>query len=196
MSDITKLRKNLEDRGFHTSFFETAEEAGTYLDGKLDGKTIGMGGSMTARQMGLPDLLPAHNTMLCHWSGSTTAEAAAAEVYISSANGVAETGEIVNIDGIGNRVASTIFGHEALYLVIGVNKIRPTFEEALWRARNIAAPKNAQRLGRKTPCAVKGDHCYDCNSPERICRALAVLWTKPGAIPYAEVIIVNQDLGL
>ena len=79
---------------------------------------------------------------------------------------------------------------------VGVNKIAPTFEKALWRARNIAAPKNAQRLGRKTPCAAKGDRCYDCESPDRICRALTVLWARPTAIEYAEVVIVEQELGL
>ena len=117
-------------------------------------------------------------------------------MYISSVNGLAETGEIVNIDGTGNRVVGTICGHEALYLLVGVNKIAPDYDQALWRARNIAAPKNAQRLKRKTPCAEKGDRCYNCSSPERICRALTVLWKKPNGIPYAEVILINQELGL
>ena len=196
MADIEKLRKNLEDNGFATSWFETAEEAARYLDGKLDGKTIGIGGSMTAQQMGLDKLLPAHNTVYWHWLGGTAQDAAQAQVYISSVNGLAETGEIVNIDGTGNRVTGTIWGHEALYLLVGVNKIAPDYDKALWRARNIASPKNAQRLGRKTPCAEKGDRCYNCNSPERICRALTVLWKKPNGIPYAEVILINQELGL
>lgn len=196
MPDITKLRENLEKRGFHTSWFETGEEAAKYLDGRLDGRTIGLGGSMTAQEIGIDKLLPAHNQVAWHWLGGTAEEAAQAEVYITSVNGVSETGELVNIDGTGNRVASTIYGHRELYLLVGVNKITPTFEKALWRARNIASPKNARRLGRKTPCAVKGDRCYDCQSPERICRALAVLWEKPNGIPYAEVVIINQELGL
>lgn len=196
MPDITKLRENLEKRGFHTSWFETGEEAAKYLDGRLDGRTIGLGGSMTAQEIGIDKLLPAHNQVAWHWLGGTAEEAARAEVYITSVNGVSETGELVNIDGTGNRVASTIYGHRELYLLVGVNKIMPTFEKALWRARNIASPKNARRLGRKTPCAVKGDRCYDCQSPERICRALAVLWEKPNGIPYAEVVVINQELGL
>lgn len=196
MADIEKLRRNLEDNGFATSYFETAEEAARYLDGKLDGKTIGIGGSMTAQQMGLDKLLPSNNTVHWHWLGGTAQDAAKAQVYISSVNGLAETGEIVNIDGTGNRVVGTICGHEALYLLVGVNKIAPDYDQALWRARNIAAPKNAQRLKRKTPCAEKGDRCYNCNSPERICRALTVLWKKPNGIPYAEVILINQELGL
>ena len=74
------------------------------------------------------------------------------------------------------------------------NKLAPTYDEALWRARNIAAPKNAQRLHAKTPCAVRADHCYDCKSPGRICRALTVLW---GAMMGSdmEVVLVNEDLG-
>ena len=196
MADMEKLRKTLEDNGFATSYFETAQEAARYLDGKLDGKTIGIGGSMTAQQMGLDKLLPTHNTVHWHWLGGTAREAAQAQVYISSVNGLAETGEIINIDGTGNRVVGTVWGHEALYLLVGVNKIAPDYDKALWRARNIAAPKNAQRLGRRTPCAEKGDRCYNCSSPERICRALTVLWKKPGGIPYAEVVLINQELGL
>lgn len=196
MPDLAKLRENLERRGFRTAYFETAEEAARYLDGKLDGRTIGVGGTMTAKEMGLDKLLPAHNRVYWHWLGGTAQEAAGAEVYISSVNGLAETGEIINIDGTGNRVAATIYGHRELYLVVGVNKIAPTYEEALWRARNIAGPKNAQRLGRKTPCAAKGDRCYDCDSPERICRALTVLWGKPNGIGEAEVVLIGENLGL
>ena len=197
MADLVKLQENLKNRGFAVSFFETSAEANAYLAGKLAGKTVGFGGSMTVREMGLDTALAqAGATLLGHWFGSTHGEAAAAPVYISSVNGAAETGELINIDGTGNRVASTIYGHEALYLVFGVNKVEPTFEQALWRARNIASPKNAQRLGRKTPCAVKGDKCYDCSSPERICRALAVLWAPPKGIGHVEAVIVNETLGL
>ena len=118
-----------------------------------------------------------------------------AQVYLTSANALAETGEILNIDGGGNRVASTLFGHEKVYFIIGRNKLAPTYEEALWRARNIAAPKNAQRLKKKTPCAVKGDRCYDCKSPDRICRALVTLW-EPMMGMETEILLVDQDLGM
>ena len=86
-------------------------------------------------------------------------------------------------------------GHEKVYFVIGRNKLAPTYDEALWRARNIAAPKNAQRLNKKTPCAVKADRCYDCRSPERICRGLVTLWGPMMGMP-AEVLLVDEDLGL
>ena len=105
-----------------------------------------------------------------------------------------EEGVLLNIDGTGNRVAATLYGHKKVYFVVGRNKIAPTYDEALWRARNIAAPKNAQRLQRKTPCAVKGDKCYDCRSSTRICRGLVVLW-GPMLGMEAEVVLVDQDLG-
>ena len=117
------------------------------------------------------------------------------QVYLSSVNGLAETGEIVNIDGTGNRVASTIFGHDVVYLIVGRNKIAPDYEKALWRARNIAGPKNAQRLGKATPCAARGDKCYDCDSPQRICRSLVTFWRKSGGIPKVEIVLVDEDLG-
>lgn len=198
MPDMEKLRENLEKRGFAAVYFATAREAADYLDGKLDGRTIAFGGSMTVREMGLYERLAVHNQTFWHWDPERPAPLAdgmGTEVYITSVNGAAETGELVNIDGTGNRVASTCFGHQELYLILGVNKVAPDYEGALWRARNIAAPKNAQRLGRKTPCAVKGDRCYDCQSPERICRALTVLWEKPSSFARAEVVLVGEPLG-
>ena len=116
---------------------------------------------------------------------------------VLAADAMAENaGEILSSDGTGNRVASSLFGHEKGYFVAGRNKVAPDFDSALWRLRNVVAPKNAQRLGKKTPCAVKGDRCYDCKSPERICRGLVVLW-KPmmGMEQATEVILVDEDLG-
>lgn len=199
MPNWEKLMESLTRRGFAVRRFATREDAAAYLNAQLDGKTIGMGGSITIRELGLYDLLAPHNTVYWHWAPDKTpdtqAKAAGTEVYITSVNGLAETGELINIDGTGNRVASTIYGHQAVYFVVGANKIAPDADAALWRARNIASPKNAQRLGRKTPCAVKGDRCYDCGSPERICNALVTLWRKPTGIPYAEVVLVEEELG-
>ena len=87
-----------------------------------------------------------------------------------------------------------LYGHKKVYLVVGRNKLAPTYDEALWRARNIAGPRNAQRLGAKTPCAVKGDRCYDCKSPGRICRALVVLW-RCMMNSDMEVVLIDEDLG-
>ena len=117
------------------------------------------------------------------------------QVYLTSANALAETGEIVNIDGAGNRVAATLFGHERVCFVIGRNKLTATYDEAVFRARNVAAPQRARQLGKKTPCAVKLDRCYDCKSPDRICRGMVTLWGPMMGMP-AEVLLVDEDLGL
>ncbi len=196
MADLKKAAKSLEERGFSVRLFETAAEAADYLDGAIDGKTVGFGGSVTLRDMGVYERLAAHNSVYWHWKETpiSTGEAATAQVYLSSVNGLDEDGTLINIDGNGNRVASMLYGHEKLYLVAGRNKLAATYDEALWRARNIASPKNAQRLERKTPCAVKGDKCYDCKSPERICRGVAVLW-RPVSVMETEVILINEDLG-
>ena len=196
MYDFTTVKRNLEERDFAVSCFATAAEAADYLAQKLDGKTVGHGGSLTLKEMGLLERLEGHATVRSHWLGDSFDDVAAAPVYLTSVNGLAETGELINIDGTGNRVAATIFGHEEVYFLVGRNKLAPDYDAALWRARNIASPKNAQRLGRNTPCAAKGDRCYDCRSPERICRALAVLWEKPKGIGRAEVVLIDQDLGL
>ncbi|MBQ9121327.1 MAG: lactate utilization protein [Clostridia bacterium] len=195
------VKSNLEARGFQVSCFESAREAVDYMDAAIDGTTVALGGSMTLEQIGLYERLRSHNEVLWHQktpAGKTSKEirdaAVTTRVYVASVNGLAETGEIINIDGTGNRVASTYYGHEKVYLVIGRNKLAPDYDSALWRARNVAAPKNAQRLGVKTPCAQRADRCYDCNSPQRICRGLSVFWQKPNSAEF-EVILVGEDLG-
>lgn len=198
MTDFSAVKKNLEARGFRVSVFESAAEAADYLDAAIDGTSVGFGGSVTLDQMGLYDRLGAHNDVFWHWKAADKAEAQrssmTADHYIASVNGLAETGELLNIDGVGNRVSATLFGHKKVWFVVGRNKLAPTYEEALWRARNIAAPQNARRLGKRTPCAIKGDHCYDCKSPERICGALTVLWQKMSGMEM-EVVLVDQELG-
>ncbi|MCF2595062.1 lactate utilization protein [Pseudoflavonifractor phocaeensis] len=195
MTDLKKLSGTLEELGYTVRCFDTAAQAADYLDRQIDGRTVSFGGSVTLQEMGLYPRLSAHNQVVWHWEGGSLADAMTTDVYISSVNGLAETGEIINIDGTCNRVASTLFGHQTVYLVVGRNKIAPDYESALWRARNIAAPKNAQRLGRQTPCAAKGDRCYNCKSPERICKALTVLWGKPAGVARMELILVDQELG-
>ena len=199
--DFTTVKKNLEARGFVVSTFATAKEAADYLNAQIDHSSVSFGGSMTLSQMGLFESLGAHNSMYSHWNmpeGMDASEvlknASTCEHYLLSANGLAETGEIINIDGTGNRVSSMLFGHKKVWLVIGSNKLAPTYDEALWRARNIAAPKNAQRLGVKTPCAVNGDRCYDCKCPQRICRGLVVLWEAIRSCE-TEVVLIDEVLG-
>ncbi|MDD6571173.1 MAG: lactate utilization protein [Thermoflexaceae bacterium] len=199
--DFTAVKSNLEALGYKVSCFDTAEEAADYVNRCVDGQTVGFGGSMTLQEMGLYEKMESHNHMLWHWrvpEGKNGAEilreAQTADVYVSSVNGIAETGEIINIDGNCNRVAGIMYGHRKVFLIAGENKIAPDYDRALERARNIAAPLNAKRLNRKTPCAVKADHCYNCNSPERICRGLSVLWEKPSCGEF-EVVLVHENLG-
>lgn len=196
MADLEKTKQALEARGFSARVFPDARTASDYLNRVIDGTQVGFGGSVTLDEMGLYDSLGAHNTVTWHWrQGEEARQAAAgAEVYLTSANGVAETGEILNIDGSGNRAASMLYGHRRLFVVAGRNKVAPTFDKALWRARNIAAPKNAQRLKIAVPCAAKGDRCYDCKSPQRICRGLAVLWAPMMGV-QTEVVLIDEDLG-
>ena len=136
-----KALENLSRNGFDAKYFGTAAQAADYLAAQLHGKTIGFGGSVTLDTMGLYDRLSADNTLFWHWkqpADEARAAAAHAQVYLTSANAIAETGEIVNIDGSGNRLASMLYGHEALYIVAGVNKLAPDLPAALDRARNIA----------------------------------------------------------
>ena len=196
MEQFEAVKKNLEGRRFTVSCFATKEEAAEYLNGAIDGITVGFGGSGTLETMGLYESLGSHNTVYWHWKQDEAARAAAAgtEVYLCSANAIAETGEIVNIDGLGNRAASTLYGHKKLYIVAGRNKLAADFHQALWRARNVAGPKRAQQMGKRTPCAIRGDRCYDCKSPDRICRGLVVLWGPTLGMP-TEVVLIDEDLG-
>ena len=199
MAEMSEVLKNFQKHGFEASYFETSEAAVAYLADKIKKKSVGFGGAVTLRQIGLYEALEKENAVVWHWK-SPNAEATyrlaqTTQVYVTSANGVSATGELVNIDGSGNRVAATAFGPKEIYYVVGVNKIEDTLEKAIYRAKNIAGPKNAQRLSRKTPCAVKGDKCYDCDSPERICRVTAITERKPFFFDKAEVIIINEDLG-
>ena len=185
----------LRQSGYSVQIFPTAAETAAYLDHTIDGKTVGFGGSMTLEKMGLWERLKTHNTVYSHLHGFPAGpEAAFAQIYLSSVNGLSETGEIILIDGDGNRASAVLFGHEKVIFVIGHNKLAPTYEEAVWRARNIAAPRNARRKQKKTPCAAQADRCYNCKSPDRICRAMVTLW-QPLTSMETEVLLVEEELG-
>lgn len=192
------LKKNFESHGFKTSFFNTKEEAAQYLEAEVKGKKVALGGSMTAQEMDLANLLAKENEVIWHWlvpGKETLNKAREAEIYITSANGVSETGELINIDGNGNRVAGTLFGPEKAYFVVGNNKVEPDLHKAIHRAKNVACPKNAVRLGVNTPCVANGgDRCYDCNSPERICHTTVIL-ERPCKGMEVEILFVDEPLG-
>ena len=199
--DLQKTMAALMEKGYEVSCFKTGAEAAAYLDGQIDGRLVGFGDSETLVSMRLYDLLVKHNEVYDPQHPregmdffSTAKKCLTTDIFFTSVNGMAETGEMVNIDGTGNRIAGSLFGHEKVYFVVASNKIVPTLEEAAWRARNVAAPMNAARHHYKTPCAVKMDHCYDCKSPRRICSAQTIYWRKMNFIKM-EVVLIEEPMG-
>ena len=197
--NVEKALRALRENGFEARWFATASEAADALCAELKGKTIGIGGSVTVEQMGLGDRLSRENTVFWHWQqpgAEARKNARAAEVYLLSANAVSETGALVNIDGTGNRIAASLHGRERVIFLVGVNKLTPTLEDAIDRARNVAAPLNARRLARKTPCALAEPmRCHDCHSPERICKGFVVQTRPMGGVGKTEVFLIGETLG-
>lgn len=194
--NIDSAIKNLKLRGFAVSHFSTGAEAAEYLCSALAGQSVGIGGSKTIDQIGLYDMLPA-GSAFWHWrvpGDATYAAAASADVYLSGANAISADGEILSIDGRGNRLAGQLFGHKKVYIVASVDKICPDFHSALSRARNIAAVQNCKRFPNNTPCKLD-DACHDCRSADRICRALVVLW-GPMMGMETEVVLIDEKLGM
>ncbi len=202
MTDFTKVKKALEKKGYPVQEFQTKEEAAQYLTEKIQGKTVGFGGSMTVDALGLMDRLKEKNTLYTHWKpaeGMSQKEvfkaAMNAEIYLSSVNALAETGEMVSIDATGNRISSQAFGHEKVYLIIGQNKLAKNLDFAMARAQEVAAPKTARRFPISTPCHDSEEiQCFHCQSPDKICRAYLVLAARPFGQDY-EVILIHEDLG-
>lgn len=201
--DFSNIVDNLKKREYTVSIFENNDEACEYLKKEICNFSVGLGGSMTLKELGLFDILSQNNEVWWHGKGAQLKEygsdfiikkAMTTDIYITSANALTESGQIINIDGRCNRISSTLYGHKKIYYIIGKNKIAPTLENAIWRARNIAAPKNAQRLGLDTPCAKKGDKCYDCSSSDRICRGFLIL-ERPPKGTEVEIVLINNSLG-
>lgn len=199
MAELKNAMENLQKKGYKVSMFETGQEAASYLNEQIDGTTVAFGGMKTAEDLGLFESLSSHNEAVWHWRqdpAEALEKARSTDVYIASANALAEDGTMVCIDHTGNRLSSLMYGHKKVFFVIGVNKLTDgSIEDAIWRARNVAAPKRAVSMGRKTPCAVKPDKCYDCKSPDRLCRGMAV-FMYPLAGFETEVILVNEELGM
>lgn len=201
MTNFDTVKQNLENLGYVVSVFENGADATAYLTKEICGQTVGIGGSMTVKDMGAFEALSENNTVWCHSyvpEGMTAAAVIAkereADIYISSVNGLSENGEIVNIDGNCNRVADIFYGHKKVYLLIGKNKLAKDCDAAVYRARNVAAPKNARRLNKNTPCAKGEEKCYDCKSPERICKGLCIMLGKPSSGQF-EILLINENLG-
>ena len=163
-----------------------------------EGSSVTMGGCMSAREIGLVDKLIEGNYNFIDRDKTTDKRAAMlaaydADFFLTSANAVSEDGILINIDGNANRVSAIAQGPKNVIFIVGRNKIAKDVDAAMKRARNTAAPVNAQRFGLDTPCAKTGK-CMDCKSPDTICcQFLITRFSKhPGRI---KVIIVNDDLG-
>lgn len=200
--DTQKLLKNLKTRGFIPAYFESGKEAAAYVCSLIaDGESVGSGGSVTIASLGILQTLVERGNKV--YSHSTVPEsersvvyqkAGSADWYITSANAVTEGGELVNIDGAANRVSALCFGVKKIIYIIGKNKIAPTLEAAIYRAKNVAAPLNAKRLNKKTPCAVTG-RCHDCNSPDCICNVTTITHHPTKYQTEVHVVIAGEDLG-
>jgi L-lactate utilization protein LutB len=166
-------------------------------------KTVSWGGSMTFIGSGLYEKvrqLSGVEVMDTYQKGMQPEEmvelrrkSLLSDLFITGSNALTETGKLVNLDMIGNRVAAITFGPRSVVILAGRNKIVPDLEDAMFRVKNYAAPVNAIRLDKKTPC-VQTSFCQDCNSPERICNT----WTiteKSYPKGRVKVILINQDLG-
>ncbi len=196
-----KFVKKLEQKGYKVRTFRQKEKAAQYLQEQFHNDTIGFGDSQTLLHMGLYALLSKNNIVYDPNQFDdndnflkTAKKALTAKYFLTSVNAITEDGIIINMDGTGNRVAGSLFGHEKVFFIFGTNKIVSNIEEGVWRTRNIAAPQNAKRIGCNTPCALKGDRCYDCNSPYRICSGLLIQYKKMNDSD-AEIIIIDEDLG-
>ncbi|MDY4528571.1 MAG: lactate utilization protein [Parabacteroides sp.] len=166
-----------------------------------EGSSITWGGSLTIREMGLTAALKAGNYQVFDRDEiKTQAEkveiyrkAFSCDYYLTSANAITEDGLIVNIDGSGNRVAAITWGPEHVIFVVGMNKVCHDLEAAMSRARHLAAPVNATRIGCKTPCQVDGI-CHSCHSTECICNYLHVMRNSYPAGRHT-VILVGEEWG-
>ena len=196
-------REALEKSGFDARFVRTGPEALAIIEGFAGkGKTVGIGGSMTLREIGTLERLESIGaTILDHSRKGLSPEEKmetmraqlTCDLFLSSANAITLNGEILNVDGNGNRVAALTFGPRKTVIVAGINKIVRDLDAAYKRCETIAAPMNSKRLDLPNPCAKTGI-CADCRSERRICRIYSVLKRRPMRSNYT-VIIVGERLG-
>ena len=200
---VKKVVEKLKAHHFDALYCKTKDEVVKEIQRYITpGMKIGVGGSITIRELGiLEPLKKGGNILLDHWTPGLSQEESikirksqmTADLFLSSVNAITLNGELVNIDGNGNRVGSTIFGPGKVILVAGYNKIVEDIQEAIRRIKNVAAPTNARRLNIDVPCAKVGS-CVDCNSPNRICRVIVVHERKP-ALTDMLILLVGEELG-
>ena len=197
-----RVVKNLESRNMEAYFVKTKEEAlKKALELIPEGSSISWGGTASAKEIGLLDAVHEGNYEVYDREEARTPElrneiahkALDCDFFIGSTNALAENGVMVNIDGNANRVAAFAFGPKNVLLIVGMNKVVKSEEDAMSRARNEAAPINAQRFGLDTPCSKNG-MCYDCKSPDCICCQILITRYSRAA-KRIKVILVDENLG-
>ncbi len=198
------LMKHLKARHFEAVYCSTREEAlKAALDWIPEGAAVSWGGAMSADQIGLTAALKSGSYHVLDRSKCTTAEAReelyhqalSADVFLTGANALSLDGQMVNIDGTGNRVAAIVYGPKQILVIAGMNKVCDDLDAAITRARTVAAPMNCQRFaGKQTPCGTTGV-CGDCRSEDCICNQVLITRNcRPaGRIRF---VLVGEDLGL
>jgi hypothetical protein len=198
-----KAIEKLEAHGFKAIYVQTKEEAVQEIWKHITPKQrIGVGGSLTIRELGILDRLEAQGcTVYDHWKPGLSKETIVgirrsqmtSDLFLSSVNAITLNGELINIDATGNRVNATVFGPGKVILVVGYNKIVEDVQEGIKRIKDVAAPMNAKRLNVDVPC-VKLGKCVDCNSPNRVCRVIVIHERKP-VLTDILVVLVGEELG-
>lgn len=197
-----KVCANLKSRGFDAYYCETSADALQQALALIpEGKVVSWGGCKSAEEIGLIDAVKTGNYQILDRNAAKTPEervaimkqALTCDVFLAGTNAITEDGELVNIDGNGNRVAAMTYGPDSVIVIAGMNKLTRTVMDAANRARTEAAPVNAQRFDIKTPCKVDGV-CHDCNSPDCICSYIVrTRRCKPAG--RIKVILVGEVLG-
>lgn len=194
---IHALRKN----HIEAQYFENTESLVDCLLNTIKREdVVGIGGSVTIENLGIAEkLIERGNKVEWHWLEKTAEgryearrKQMLSDVYLTSTNALTRQGQLVNIDGTGNRVASMIFGPKKVIVVCGVNKVVPNLEAAMERIKE-ASVLNAKRLNLNTPCTVKGE-CFECTSQNRICNVTTIIDKRPSETEMV-VMIVNENLG-
>jgi L-lactate utilization protein LutC len=194
-----KVIAGLESRNMKGYFATTKEEAKEIALSLIPaGATIAKGGSASVAEIGLLAAVQSDKYRYCNreMAGDKRAaelQAYASDVFLASSNAITEDGILVNIDGNSNRVSAIAYGPKKVIMIVGMNKVTPDVDSAMKRARNVAAPINAQRFGLQTPCSKTGT-CMDCKSPDTICCQFLITRYSRHA-DRIHVILVNEDLG-
>lgn len=197
------LVKNLKSRHFDACYCANKEEAlEKALEWIPEGATVGWGGAMSAQQIGLMNAVnngPFNTIDRDKCKTPEEKEQAAkdslfCDVFLTGANGLSLDGQMVNIDGTGNRVAAIIYGPKTVLVIAGMNKVEDTLDAAIQRARTVAAPMNQQRFQKDNPCTVTGT-CADCKSESCICNQI-VITRHCRPVGRIKFILVGEELGL